>query len=158
MTPELSKAGQVMLGTQYTKTIVVESQLDPDLRGEVTFRMLTAKESMQAGLNQVQYRQGRPPEALDFYTNSMIMLLSHLELAVIKAPMWWYREVEEKGKRTLIPDPSSIRDAQLLISIWEEYVAFRDTFPSITRPQASGGGDLQPATVGGSQNSESVTI
>lgn len=148
MTSELNKAGQVMLGTQYTKTITVESQLDPTLKGDITFRSLTAKETMQAGINQVRYRQGSSPESLDFYTNTMIMVLSHLELAVINAPTWWYREGEEKGKRTLTPDPASIRDVNLLISIWEEYVAFRDTFPKITRAQEPGGNDLQPATMG----------
>lgn len=132
------QAAAVVLGTGYTHTVEVASVHDPELKGSVTFRLLTVKEHMQAGIKQMQYRGGAAPEMLDFWTNQLARIAAELELAVVEAPAWWYRQETKPGGRIeRIPDPANLRDVQVLIDIWEAYVAFRDRFPAGGRPDSS---------------------
>lgn len=158
MTTGQDATAQIMLGTQYTHTVTVESAHDPEVKGAVTFRLLTVKEQMQAGVKQVAYRGGVSPDMVDWWTNQMARITAELELAVIDAPAWWYTHETKHGQPVRTPAPANLRDVQVLITIWEAYVAFRDTFPDGRAGDGSRGTIQEPAAVDGRQNSGAGSV
>lgn len=129
---------QVFHGTSFTKSIEVASKVDPKWSGTVTFKLPTVKDLMQSAMKQVQLRGGMAPELLDAYSNFISRACAELSVVVIDAPSWWYCIESKGGKREQIPAPEMISDIDLLLTIWEGYVAFRDTFPASGGHQAGG--------------------
>lgn len=119
----------VFQSKEFKQSIEVVSKVNPDWAGTITFKLPTVTDLMQSAMKQVQLRGGMAPELLDAYSNFISRACAELSVVVVDAPMWWYR-IESKGaKKEQIPAPETISDIDLIVTIWEGYVAFRDTFP-----------------------------
>lgn len=132
---------KVFLGKEFTHTMEVESKVNPEWKGKISFKLPSIKDLMQSAAKQVQLRGGLAPELIDGYSNYVTRATAELSVVVVEAPAWWYR-VEKKGRiQESIPAPEEIQDIELILTIWEGYVAFRDNFSN------GGGGqaDSQPA-------------
>jgi hypothetical protein len=142
-------AAKVALGIQYERTIEVASEIDPALKGSVTFSLPTGKDFMRIAVLQHDLREGRPFEELDGLSGGMLVMLSTLSVIVRRAPDWWYR-TEGTGKDAKrLAAPELIADVNVLWDIWGGFVTFRDTFPRLGNDQAdgqaAGGADPLPA-------------
>lgn len=119
----------VFQGKGYTQEIAVASKVNPEWAGTITFKLPTVKDLMESAMKQVQLRGGMAPELLDGYSNFISRACAELSVVVVDAPAWWYRTESKGSKKEQIPAPELLSDIDLLVTIWEGYVAFRDNFP-----------------------------
>ncbi len=143
---------KIIAGSSYTKTIHVKSKVNEVWQGEVTFKLPAMKDLIQAGLKQAEMRGGLPPESFDAFTNHMARVTGDLSVVVTAAPSWWYREVIRNNKKELEPALDTILDPNMLLDIWEEYVAFRDTFPESNGASGDREATTEPGAVAGGEN------
>lgn len=146
-------AAKVALGTEYTETIEVQSELDDRLKGKITYSLPNGKEQARIAVIQHDLREGRSLEALDPLSGGLIVMLAQLSVVVREAPSWWYR-TEGIGKDTQqIAAPELIMDQALLWEIWGKFVAFRNTFPR----GGSDGADRAPSAGTGTASAREAT-
>lgn len=136
-----AQAAKVALGSEYSETYEIKSELDPSLCGSFTISLPTAKEHLEIGVIQHRLRKGVPLNELDSVTASAAVMLSTLSVVVRKAPVWWYRTVGEGRNAEVVPAPEDIHDMDLLWDLYGRYTALRATFPR----KSADAGDSQPA-------------
>lgn len=105
----------------HTFSIDFKSELDDrHYVGEFTAKKLAIKDLAQMGVRKAELNGGKyydsekPGTGIDPYTDSLNSMIAHLELALIKVPMWW--------------DLNEISDADLLNKVYEEVLSFEYRF------------------------------
>lgn len=136
-----AQAAKVALGSDYSETYELKSELDPNMAGSFTISLPTAKEHLEIGVIQHRLRKGVALSELDNVAASTAVMLSVLSVVVRKAPSWWYRTVGDGPRAEVVPAPEEIHDMDLLWDLYGRYTALRATFPR----KAADAGDSQSA-------------
>ena len=77
-----AQAAKVALGSDYSDTYELKSELDPKLSGSFTISLPTGKDHLQIGVVQHRLRNGVPLDQLDNVTASTDVMLSFLSVVV----------------------------------------------------------------------------
>jgi hypothetical protein len=99
---------------------------DPDsgmiYGGEFTIKRLNIGDLRKAAINRTQLNGGVKEELLDENVKFMNMMMSHLSVAIVKAPDWW--------------KPEEFYNGRVIFEVYEEVARFEDSFRSAVRSGA----------------------